>query len=434
MRMFDVIMKKRNGGELTDEEIKEVIEGFVAGKIPDYQMSALLMAIYYKGMSNRETVTLTMEMARSGDMLDLSGIHGVKVDKHSTGGIGDKTTLIVGPMVASLGIPVAKMSGRGLGYTGGTIDKLESFDGFCTAMSLEEFTKHVNQNKFALTGQTGNLTPADKKIYALRDVTATVDSIPLIASSIMSKKIASGADVIVLDVKMGSGAFMKDLDSARKLARTMVDIGKGVGRKVVGIITDMDQPLGLAVGNALEVEEAIEVLKGRGPSDVREICIVLGMYMVHLAQPDISLEKARELLTKSLDDGTALEKFTEFVRAQGGNPETVTNYDLLPHAKFTCGIRATKSGYVTHIEADEVGASSIILGAGREKKEDTINKAVGIVLNKKVNDYVEKGEVLAYLCGDDQDKLEQAGMRLRQAFTMAKDIRTDYKLIYEIVE
>lgn len=434
MRMFDVIMKKRDGYELTDDEIREVIHGFVEGSVPDYQMSALLMAIYYQGMSNRETVTLTMEMAKSGDMLDLSGIEGVKVDKHSTGGIGDKTTLIVGPMVASLGIPVAKMSGRGLGYTGGTIDKLESFDGFCTAMTLDEFTRHVNANKFALTGQTGNLTPADKKIYALRDVTATVDSIPLIASSIMSKKIASGADVIVLDVKMGSGAFMKDIDSARKLARTMVDIGKGVGRKVVGIITDMDQPLGLAVGNALEVMEAIDVLKGQGPKEVREICIVLGMYMVHLANPDISLDEARRLLIKSLDDGSALLKFKEFVKAQNGNPDTVEDYSLLPQAKFVHKVLAEQSGYITHIQADEVGASSIILGAGRERKEDIINKAVGIVLNKKVNDYVEKGDVLAYLHGDDEEKMQIAARRLTAAYAYSKQPRTDYKLVYEIIE
>lgn len=434
MRMFDLIMKKRDGGELSSEEIAHIVEGYVSGSIPDYQMSAFLMAVFYKGMTNEETVTLTMEMAKSGDMLDLSEIHGVKVDKHSTGGIGDKTTLIVGPMVASLGIPVAKMSGRGLGYTGGTIDKLESFDGFTTAMSVDRFTKQVNSLKFALTGQTGNLCPADKKIYALRDVTATVDSIPLIASSIMSKKIASGADVIVLDVKMGSGAFMKDLDSARALARTMVDIGNGVGRKTVAVISDMDQPLGNAVGNALEVMEAIDVLKGGGPADTRELCIILGMYMVNYVKPEISLEKARELLTKSIDDGLALNKFREFLVAQGGNPDTIENYRLLPNAKFVYELKAEKSGYVSHIEADEVGASSIILGAGRETKEDVINKAVGIVLNKKINAYVKAGDVLAYIHGDDEGKIKASAKRLLAAFEISSEKRVGHKLVYEIVE
>lgn len=434
MRMFDLIMKKRNGGELTTEEITHIVSGYVEGRIPDYQMSALLMAIFYKGMTKDETVTLTMEMAKSGDMLDLSAIHGVKVDKHSTGGIGDKTTLIVGPMVASLGIPVAKMSGRGLGYTGGTIDKLESFEGFTTSMTIEDFTEHVNSIKFALTGQTGNLAPADKKIYALRDVTATVDSIPLIASSIMSKKIASGADVIVLDVKMGSGAFMKDLDSARELAKTMVDIGNGVGRKTVAVISDMDQPLGNAVGNSLEVMEAIDVLKGKGPADVRELCIVLGMYMVNQVRPEISLDEARELLTKSLDEGTALDKFREFLVAQGGNPATIDDYSLLPNVKIIYELKAENEGYISHIEADEVGASSIILGAGRETKEDVINKAVGIVLNKKINDYVKTGDVLAYIHGDSDEKVQASAMRLCRAFEITEHKREGHKLVYEIIE
>lgn len=434
MRMFDLIMKKRDGGELSPEEITYIVNGYVEGKIPDYQMSALLMTIFYKGMTKDETVTLTMEMAKSGDMLDLSAIHGVKVDKHSTGGIGDKTTLIVGPMVASLGIPVAKMSGRGLGYTGGTIDKLESFDGFTTSMTVEDFVEHVNTIKFALTGQTGNLAPADKKIYALRDVTATVDSIPLIASSIMSKKIASGADVIVLDVKMGSGAFMKDLKSARELARTMVDIGNGVGRKTVAVISDMDQPLGNAVGNSLEVMEAIDVLKGDGPADVRELCIVLGMYMVNQVKPEISLDEARRLLTASLDDGSALAKFREFLVAQGGNPATIEDYSLLPNAKIIYELKAEKEGYISHIEADEVGASSIILGAGRETKEDVINKAVGIVLNKKINEYVKAGDVLAYIHGDDEEKVQASAKRLIRAFEVTEEKREGHMLVYEIVE
>ncbi|MDD6573212.1 MAG: pyrimidine-nucleoside phosphorylase [Thermoflexaceae bacterium] len=434
MRMFDLIMKKRNGGQLTQEELHDIISGYVEGTIPDYQMSALLMAIYYKGMSKEETVALTMEMAESGDMLDLSAIHGVKVDKHSTGGIGDKTTLIVGPMVASLGIPVAKMSGRGLGYTGGTIDKLESFEGFSTAMSVTDFVDHVNSMKFALTGQTGNLAPADKKIYALRDVTATVDSIPLIASSIMSKKIASGADVIILDVKIGSGAFMKDLDSARKLAKTMVDIGKDAGRKMAAVISDMDQPLGLAVGNALEVMEAMDVLKGKGPKDVRELCIILGMYMVNRAKPEISLEEAKKLLTQSLDDGTALEKFREFLAEQGGNPDTIDDYSLLPNAKLVQELKSEKEGYLVHMEADEIGASAMILGAGREKKEDIINPAAGIVLNKKINDYVHVGDTLAYLHGDSREKLSAAAERMLGAYEFADAKREGHQLVYEIVE
>ena len=434
MRMFDLIMKKRDGGELSVEEIAYIVSGYVEGRIPDYQMSALLMTIFYEGMTKEETVNLTMEMAKSGDMLDLDGIHGVKVDKHSTGGIGDKTTLIVGPMVASLGIPVAKMSGRGLGYTGGTIDKLESFEGFSTSMSVEDFTEHVNTIKFALTGQTGNLAPADKKIYALRDVTATVDSIPLIASSIMSKKIASGADVIVLDVKMGSGAFMKDLDSARELAKTMVDIGNGVGRKMAAVISDMDQPLGNAVGNALEVMEAIDVLKGKGPDDVRELCIVLGMYMVNRANPKISLDEARKLLTKSLDDGTALNKFREFLVAQGGNADTIEDYSLLPNAKIIHELKAEKEGYISHIESDEVGASTIILGAGREKKEDMINPAVGIVLAKKINDYVKVGDTLAYIHGDSEDKILAASKRMLRAYEFSKEKREGHQLVYEIID
>lgn len=434
MRMFDLIMKKRNGECLTKDEIHYIITNYVSGHIPDYQMSAFLMAVYYQGMSNEETVTLTMEMAKSGDMLDLSGIQGVKTDKHSTGGIGDKTTLIVGPMVASLGIPVAKMSGRGLGYTGGTIDKLESFEGFSTSMSVKDFVEHVNKNKFALTGQTGNLAPADKKIYALRDVTATVDSIPLIASSIMSKKIASGADVIILDVKMGSGAFMKDLESARKLAKTMVDIGKGVGRKTAAVISDMDQPLGKAVGNALEVMEAMDVLKGGGPEDVRNLCIILGMYMVNRAEPDISLEEAKKLLTKSLDEGSALDKFREFLTAQGGNPHTIEDYSLLPNPRMIYELKSEQEGYVSHIKADEVGASSIILGAGRETKEDSVNKAVGIVLNKKINDYVHAGETLAYIHGDSREKINEAAGRLYSAYEFAREPRKGHRLVYEIIE
>lgn len=433
MRMFDLIMKKRNGIELSKEEIEYIIDGYVKGQIPDYQMSAFLMAVYYRGMTKEETVTLTMCMAKSGDILDLSGIQGIKVDKHSTGGIGDKTTLIVGPMVASLGIPVAKMSGRGLGYTGGTIDKLESFNGFTTSMSIKDFERNVNEIKLAVTGQTGNLAPADKKIYALRDVTATVDSIPLIASSIMSKKIASGADVIVLDVKVGSGAFMKNLNDARELARTMVDIGEGVGRKTIAIISDMDQPLGFAVGNALEAMEAIDTLKGKGPEDLRKLCIELSKYMVCGVNPDISLDEAQRILTKSLDDGSALKKFKEFLVAQGGDEATVDDYTLFPQGTIKYELKSNDSGFINHIESDEVGMASIILGAGRETKEDTIDKSVGIVLNKKINDYVEEGETLAYIHGNDEKKVEEAAVRLYNAYTFASGKREGHKLIYDVI-
>lgn len=434
MRMIDIIMKKRNKGELLKEEISYLIEGYVNGEIPDYQMSAFLMAVYFNGMTDREISDLTMEMARSGDMLTLSGIQGIKVDKHSTGGIGDKTTLILGPMVASLGIPVAKMSGRGLGYTGGTIDKLESIPGFRTAMGEEEFIKNVNDVKFALTGQTGNLAPADKKIYALRDVTATVDSIPLIASSIMSKKIASGAQAIVLDVKVGSGAFMKTVPDAVKLAQTMVNIGKNVGRKTVAVISDMNQPLGLSVGNSLEVIEAMDVLKGEGPEDVRKLCIILGKYMVNYANPEISLSEAEERLNQSLDNNSALNKFREFVERQGGNPHITEDYSILPHAEYVIPLKSECEGYITAIEASEVGNSSIILGAGREKKGESINEGVGIVLNKKINDIVHKGDVLAYIHADDMNKADEAGKRLYNAFVFDGEPAASHSIVYDIIE
>lgn len=434
MRMYDLITKKRDGGCLTQEEITFLINNYVEGNIPDYQMSAFLMAVYYKGMSKEETLYLTMAMAQSGDMLDLSAINGVKADKHSTGGIGDKTTLVLGPMVASLGIPVAKMSGRGLGFTGGTIDKLESFPGFSTSMDVNAFVNQVNDISFALTGQTGNLAPADKKIYALRDVTATVDSIPLIASSIMSKKIASGANVIVLDVKTGNGAFMKTVENAKELAKTMVDIGNGAGRKTVAVISDMNQPLGNAVGNALEVIEAIEVLKGNGPADVRNLCVFLGAYMVNGANPEIPMDDAKKMLAKSLDDGSALEKFKEFIKAQGGNPETVDNYDFLPKAKIIYELTAENEGYVNGIKAEEIGLASMILGAGRETKEASVNLAVGIVLNKKINDYVSKGDVLAYIYADDEEKIKTAAKRINDAYSYGNEMLKEHKLIYEIIE
>ncbi|MGG3841713.1 pyrimidine-nucleoside phosphorylase [Anoxybacillus kestanbolensis] len=394
MRMVDLIEKKRDGHALTKEEIHFIIEGYTRGDIPDYQMSALAMAIFFRGMNEEETAELTMAMVHSGDTIDLSKIEGVKVDKHSTGGVGDTTTLVLGPLVASVGVPVAKMSGRGLGHTGGTIDKLESVPGFHVEISNDEFIKLVNKNKIAVVGQSGNLTPADKKLYALRDVTATVNSIPLIASSIMSKKIAAGADAIVLDVKTGAGAFMKDLNDAKALAKAMVDIGNRVGRKTMAIISDMSQPLGYAIGNALEVKEAIDTLKGEGPEDLQELCLVLGSHMVYLAEKASSLEEARHMLEKAMKDGSALETFKTFLAAQGGDASVVDDPSKLPQAKYVIELEAKEDGYVSEIVADAVGTAAMWLGAGRATKESTIDLAVGLVLRKKVGDAVKKGESL----------------------------------------
>ncbi|KIQ94388.1 Pyrimidine-nucleoside phosphorylase [Anoxybacillus thermarum] len=394
MRMVDLIEKKRDGHALTKEEIHFIIEGYTKGDIPDYQMSALAMAIFFRGMNEEETAELTMAMVHSGDTIDLSRIEGIKVDKHSTGGVGDTTTLVLGPLVASVGVPVAKMSGRGLGHTGGTIDKLESVPGFHVEISNDEFIELVNKNKIAVVGQSGNLTPADKKLYALRDVTATVNSIPLIASSIMSKKIAAGADAIVLDVKTGAGAFMKDLNDAKALAKAMVDIGNRVGRKTMAIISDMSQPLGYAIGNALEVKEAIDTLKGEGPEDLQELCLVLGSHMVYLAEKASSLEEARHMLEKAMKDGSALETFKTFLAAQGGDASVVDDPSKLPQAKYVIELEAKEDGYVSEIVADAVGTAAMWLGAGRATKESTIDLAVGLVLRKKVGDAVKKGESL----------------------------------------
>lgn len=436
MRMYDIIMNKRNGIELTKEEISFFINGYTDGSIPDYQASALLMAIYFNGMTDDETVNLTMAMANSGDVLDLSAIEGIKADKHSTGGVGDKTSLVLGPMVAALGVPVAKMSGRGLGHTGGTIDKLESFDGFSTSMSEEQFTENVNKIKMAITGQTGNLAPADKKLYALRDVTATVDNMSLIASSIMSKKIAAGADVIVLDVKTGSGAFMKSEEDAFALAKEMVKIGDGVGRKTTAIVTDMDQPLGFAIGNALEVVEAIETLKGsnQGSEDLLELCVKLGTYMLLGAKKADSEESAEKMLRKTITDGSALSKFAEFVSAQGGNKEQVYHPELLPQAKLKEDITAETDGYVAHIESDEAGVVSLILGGGRETKETIIDPAVGIVLAKKVGDKVAKGDVIATLFANDKQKLAHAKERFKGVYTFSSKPVERSKFIKGIVK
>ena len=392
--MVDLIEKKRDGQELSTEEIKFIINGYTDGSIPDYQVSALTMAIYFKGMTEKERADLTMAMVESGDQIDLSQIEGIKVDKHSTGGVGDTTTLVLGPLVAAVGVPIAKMSGRGLGHTGGTIDKLEAVKGFHVEIENEEFIDLVNKNKIAVIGQSGNLTPADKKLYALRDVTATVDSIPLIASSIMSKKIAAGADAIVLDVKTGAGAFMKTLDDSKELAKAMVRIGNNVGRRTMAVISDMSQPLGYAIGNALEVKEAIDTLKGEGPEDLTELCLTLGSHMVYLAEKASSLEEARQKLEKAIKDGSALDKLKVFLSSQGGDSSIVDNPSKLPQAKYTFELEAKEDGYVAEIVADEVGTAAMILGAGRATKESTIDLAVGLVLRKKIGEQVKKGESL----------------------------------------
>ncbi|OCA81145.1 pyrimidine-nucleoside phosphorylase [Pradoshia sp. D12] len=403
MRMVDVIEKKRNGHELNKNEIQFVIEGFTNGSIPDYQMSAFAMAIYFQGMTQEERVNLTELMVESGDQIDLSQINGVKVDKHSTGGVGDTTTLVLAPLVAALGVPVAKMSGRGLGHTGGTIDKLEAVPGFHVEISNEDFINLVNKNKIAVIGQSGDLTPADKKLYALRDVTATVDSIPLIASSIMSKKIAAGADAIVLDVKTGDGAFMKNLDDAKELARAMVDIGNGVGRNTKAIISDMSQPLGFAVGNALEIKEAIDTLVGKGPADLHELCLTLGSHMVILAGKAETTEEARGMLEEVMHNGKALEVFKTFLASQGGDASVIDDPSKLPTAKYLIEVPAKTSGYVSGIQAEEIGVAAMMLGAGRATKESVIDLAVGIVLNKKVGDEVAEGESLVTVHSNSEE-------------------------------
>lgn len=404
--MIDIIEKKRDGFELTTEEINFFVEGYTNGTIPDYQASALLMAIYFKGMNKRETADLTMAMVKSGDQIDLSKIEGIKVDKHSTGGVGDSVTLAVGPLVAACGVPVAKMSGRGLGHTGGTIDKLESIPGFHVEIDTEEFIRLVNQNKIAVVGQTGNLTPADKKLYALRDVTGTVDSIPLIASSIMSKKIAAGANSIVLDVKVGDGAFMKTIADARELARAMVDIGSQVGRKTIAVISNMNQPLGYAIGNALEIEEAIATLKGEGPEDLTELCLTIGSHMVVLAEKAANFDEARAMLQEAIESGKALELMKTFVATQGGDVSVIDHPEKLPQAKYKIELRAKETGYISELTAEKFGHASALLGAGRTTKDAEINLAVGIVLYKKVGDYVEKNEPILTIHADTENVAE----------------------------
>ncbi len=392
MRMIDIIEKKRDGKSLTKEEIEFFVNGYTHGEVPDYQASSLAMAIFFQDMNDEERAALTMSMVNSGEKIDLSDINGIKVDKHSTGGVGDTTTLVLAPLVAAVGVPVAKMSGRGLGHTGGTIDKLESVKGFNVEISEKDFIKLVNDNQVAVIGQSGNLTPADKKLYALRDVTGTVNSIPLIASSIMSKKIAAGADAIVLDVKTGSGAFMKTLDDAEALAHAMVRIGNNVGRNTMAIISDMSQPLGNAIGNALELKEAIATLKGNGPKDLTELVLTLGSQMVVLAEQATSLDEARQMLIDAIKTGKALNKFKTFLSNQGGDDSIVYSPEKLPSAKYQVEFKAKKDGYITEIIANEIGVASMMLGAGRQTKEDVIDLGVGIVLNKKVGEHVEKGE------------------------------------------
>lgn len=403
MRMVDLIEKKRDGKALSKEEINFIIEGYTEESIPDYQMSALLMAIFYQDMTDEEISQLTLAMANSGEIIDLSSIEGIKVDKHSTGGVGDTTTIVLAPLVASVGVPVAKMSGRGLGFTGGTLDKFESIPGFKIELSEQEFIDIVNKSKVAVIGQSGNLAPADKKLYALRDVTATVDSIPLIASSIMSKKIAAGADAIVLDVTTGDGAFMKDIEDAKRLARTMVRIGKLAGRQTMAVISDMSEPLGEAIGNSLEIVEAIDTLKGNGPKDLTEMCYVLGSQMVVLAGKADSLEDARKLLEEALHSGKALEKFREMVRDQGGDETVIDHTDKILTAKYEIKLPAKSSGYVTKLVANEIGIAAMILGAGRKTKEDAIDHAVGIKLHKKIGDQVTEGESLLTIYANTQE-------------------------------
>lgn len=434
MNMCELIVKKKRGGRLNEKEIDWIVQGYTAGEIPDYQMSAMLMAICFTGMDEEETKNLTLSMAKSGDLMDLSAIHGKKIDKHSTGGVGDKTTLVIGPLAAAAGVPVAKMSGRGLGHTGGTIDKLESFHGFHTSLTPEQFIKNVNSIHIALAGQTANLAPADKKIYALRDVTGTVDQMSLIASSIMSKKLASGADGIVLDVKTGDGAFMKTLEDSKALAREMVQIGTLAGRDMSAVISDMDQPLGYAVGNALEVKEAIATLNGNGPEDLRELVLVLTSLMVVKAGKAKDIREARILLEETLDSGKALQVMKEWIVAQGGTAEEVEHPDLLPQALCQKAVCAEKSGFVTKIHTEEIGRICMLLGGGRAKKGDPIDLSVGLVLRKKVGDPVHSGESLAILHANDREKLAEAKERLLKAYEIKKEPVAVRPLIWEILD
>ncbi|WP_298845332.1 pyrimidine-nucleoside phosphorylase [Clostridium sp.] len=431
MRMVDIISKKRDGKELTTEEINFFIEGYTKGTIPDYQASSLAMAIYFQDMNDRERADLTMAMVNSGETIDLSKIEGIKVDKHSTGGVGDTTTLVLAPLVAALGIPVAKMSGRGLGHTGGTIDKLESISGFHVEITINQFIDLVNKDKVAVVGQSGNLTPADKKLYALRDVTGTVNSIPLIASSIMSKKIAAGANAIVLDVKTGAGAFMKTDKDAENLAHAMVQIGNNVGRKTMAIISDMSQPLGFAIGNALEVKEAIDTLKGEGPEDLTELVLTLGSQMVVLAKKANTLEEARKMLLEVIKNGKALDKFKVFIKNQGGDSSIVDNPEKLPQAKYKIDVPALTSGVVSNMVADEIGIAAMLLGAGRATKEDKIDLAVGLMLRRKVGDKINKGDTLVTIYSN-RENVEDVKSKIYENISISNHA-TKPILIHEVI-
>ena len=433
MRMTDLIAVKRDGGELSTEQIDFMIQGYAKGHIPDYQMSAMCMAILFRGMNDRETLDLTMSMMHSGETIDLRRIQGLKADKHSTGGVGDKTSLVLCPMVAACGLKIAKMSGRGLGHTGGTIDKLESFPGFTVGISEEQFFENVNQIGIAIIGQTADLVPADKKIYALRDVTGTVPSIPLMVSSIMSKKLASGSDIIVLDVKCGSGAFMKTVEDAQELAQGLTRVGRLAGRKCAAVITDMDQPLGHAVGNALEVAEAIAVLKGEKEGDLLELCLILGGLMVMEAGMAADMEEARALLLEGIRSGKALEKLAEMVKAQGGDNRAVYDPSLLPQAAVRLAVVAEEGGFVARIEAEKVGLVSMHLGGGRVDKESSIDLSVGVVLEKKVGDKVEKGQPLAVIHASSEEKAREAAVLLKQCFTIPDTPTAPSAFIQDIV-
>lgn len=429
MRMYDIIMAKRSGEVLTDEQIKFVIDGFTAGNIPDYQVSALLMAIYFKGMNTHETAYLTDCMAHSGDMIDLSPIPGIKVDKHSTGGVGDKTSLVITPIVAACGVPVAKMSGRGLGHTGGTIDKLESIPGFETSIDKERFFEIVKTVGLSIIGQTGNIAPADKKLYALRDVTATVDNLSLIASSIMSKKLAAGSDAILLDVKTGSGAFMKTLDDSIALAQAMVNIGEHMGRKTVALITDMDIPLGNAIGNSLEVIEAVNTLRGNGPADFTEVCLQLASNMLFLAGKG-EVDDCRKLAQEAIANGSAFAKLREMAVAQCGDPSVLDDTDLFTKADVCYEVKGVQSGYITHMNTEQCGIASVVLGAGRASKEDAIDYSAGIILCKKVGDKIEIGDVIAKLYTSKQSMAYDAEKVLLDAVTINSEKPKTEKLIY----
>lgn len=434
MNTVDIITKKRNGQPLSDAEIEHMVMGYTNGDIPDYQMSAFLMAVYFNGMNKQETVNLTRIMKNSGDVVDLSEISGIKVDKHSTGGVGDKTTLIVGPLAAACGVPIAKMSGRGLGFTGGTVDKLEAIPGYQTAITEKEFINQVNSRGIAVIGQTGHIAPADKKIYALRDVTATVENLSLITSSIMSKKLAAGSDAILLDVKCGSGAFMKNQQDAEALAELMVEIGNADGKKTMAVITDMEQPLGNAVGNALEVREAIEVLKNEGPEDITELSVTLAGMMIYLGEKAESVESGMQMARTALDDGSALLKFRELVEGQGGNPDVTCDYSLMPQSSLCMELKAWENGYIESIDAMRTGLASQHTGAGRERKEDEIDLSAGIVFCKKRGKEVTKGDIICKIYGNNVKKLKIALEEIQNAVKISKEKPNETALIKKVIK